>query len=140
MKINRISNVITLFLAVVTVIGVFTFAHVCKSMGRIEGPCIKTRTWAVVAAIVLGVFSLINFLVTQKVFQRVLSVLRIAAGILLILIPVSIAPVCRVRTMHCNAYTKPFLILIGITSLVVIIGSNLLEYAKEKGVAQDALS
>ena len=123
MKIHKILNVLKIIVLGIIVAGLFTFAHVCGDMGGMEAPCHKTKAIALAVAAVLILISVIQVALSKEYINKVLSFIQIVGGVVIAVLPVVIAPVCKMRTMHCYVYTRPLLIIAGI----VIAGIGIID-------------
>ena len=79
-----------------------------------EAKCHKTRSFAVAASIVLGALAVVQIFIKKALAEKVTSIVQVAGGIIIALLPIAIAPVCDMKTMHCYVYTRPFLVITGI--------------------------
>lgn len=123
MKIHKILNILKIIVLGIIVAGLFTFAHVCGDMGGMEAPCHKTKAIALAVAAVLILISVIQVALSKEYINKVLSFIQIVGGVVIAVLPVVIAPVCKMRTMHCYVYTRPLLIIAGI----VIAGIGIID-------------
>ncbi len=123
MKIHKILNILKIIVLGIIVAGLFTFAHVCGDMGGMEAPCHKTKAIALAVAAVLILISVIQLALSKEYINKVLSFIQIVGGVVIAVLPVVIAPVCKMRTMHCYVYTRPLLIIAGI----VIAGIGIID-------------
>ena len=114
MKSKVIVNVVRVLILAFLIVGIFTFAHVCGDMGDMEAKCHKTRSFAVAASIVLGALAVVQIFIKKALAEKVTSIVQVAGGIIIALLPIAIAPVCDMKTMHCYVYTRPFLVITGI--------------------------
>ena len=124
MKLHKILNVIEILVLALIVVGVYTFAHVCGSMGAMKAPCHTTRLYAVIIALVLVAVAVASLIISKNGALKVLSILQIIGGIVTVFLPLFIAPVCSMKSMHCYVYTRPLLIIGGI----VLIGVSLIDF------------
>ncbi|MBE5957512.1 MAG: DUF4418 family protein [Lachnospiraceae bacterium] len=123
MKLHKILNILEIIVLGIIVAGLFTFAHVCGDMGGMEAPCHKTKAIALAVAAVLILISVIQVALSKEVINKILSVIQIVGGVVIAILPVVIAPVCGMKTMHCYVYTRPLLIIAGI----VIAGIGIID-------------
>ena len=114
MKSKVIVNVVRVLVFAFLIVGIFTFAHVCGDMGDMEAKCHKTRSFAVAASIILGLLAVVQIFIKKALAEKVTSIVQVAGGIIIALLPIAIAPVCDMKTMHCYVYTRPFLVITGI--------------------------
>ena len=114
MKSKVIVNVVRVLVLAFLIVGIFTFAHVCGDMGDMEAKCHKTRSFAVAASIILGLLAVVQIFIKKALAEKVTSIVQVAGGIIIALLPIAIAPVCDMKTMHCYVYTRPFLVITGI--------------------------
>ena len=114
MKSKVIVNIVRVLILAFLIVGIFTFAHVCGDMGDMEAKCHKTRSFAVAASIVLGALVVVQIFIKKALAEKVTSIVQVAGGIIIALLPIAIAPVCDMKTMHCYVYTRPFLVITGI--------------------------
>ena len=114
MKSKVIVNVVRVLILAFVIVGIYTFAHVCGDMGDMEAKCHKTRSIAVAASIVLGALAVAQIFIRKALAEKVASIVQVAGGIIIALLPIAIAPVCDMKTMHCYVYTRPFLVITGI--------------------------
>ena len=114
MKSKVIVNIVRVLVLVFLIVGIFTFAHVCGDMGDMEAKCHKTRSFAVAASIILGLLAVVQIFIKKALAEKVTSIVQVAGGIIIALLPIAIAPVCDMKTMHCYVYTRPFLVITGI--------------------------
>ena len=114
MKSKVIVNIVRVLILAFLIVGIFTFAHVCGDMGDMEAKCHKTRSFAVAASIVLGALAVVQIFIKKALAEKVTSIVQVAGGIIIALLPIAIAPVCDMKTMHCYVYTRPFLVITGI--------------------------
>ena len=118
MSIHKVLNAVNILIAALIIIGLNTFAHICTSM---QGPCAKTKSLAIVVAIVLAVLGLVQIFVSNKKINAILGLAGIVIGLVTVLLPLVIAPVCSMTSMHCYVYTRPFLVIIGIVIAIVSV-------------------
>ena len=114
MKSKVIVNIVRVLVLAFLIVGIFTFAHVCGDMGDMEAKCHKTRSFAVAASIILGLLAVVQIFIKKALAEKVTSIVQVAGGIIIALLPIAIAPVCDMKTMHCYVYTRPFLVITGI--------------------------
>lgn len=118
MSIHKVLNAVNILIAALIIIGLNTFAHICTSM---QGPCAKTKTLAIVVAIVLAATGLIQIFVSDKKVNAILGLAGIVIGLVTVLLPLVIAPVCSMTSMHCYVYTRPFLVITGVVIAIVSV-------------------
>jgi len=118
MSIHKVLNAVDILIAALIIIGLNTFAHICTSM---QGPCAKTKSIAIVVAIVLAVLGLVQIFVSDKKINAILGIAGIVIGLIAVLLPLVIAPVCSMTSMHCYVYTRPFLVIIGIVIAIISV-------------------
>ncbi len=118
MSIHKVLNAVNILIAALIIIGLNTFAHICTSM---QGPCAKTKSIAIVVAIVLAVLGLVQIFVSDKKINAILGIAGIVIGLVTVLLPLVIAPVCSMTSMHCYVYTRPFLVIIGIVIAIISV-------------------
>ena len=134
MKIHKILNILKIIVLGIIVAGLFTFAHVCGDMGGMEAPCHKTKAIALAVAAVLILISVIQVALSKEYINKVLSFIQIVGGVVIAVLPVVIAPVCKMRTMHCYVYTRPLLIIAGIVIAGIGIIDTLILLKKKQEV------
>lgn len=134
MKIYKILNILKIIVLGIIVAGLFTFAHVCGDMGGMEAPCHKTKAIALAVAAVLILISVIQVALSKEYINKVLSFIQIVGGVVIAVLPVVIAPVCKMRTMHCYVYTRPLLIIAGIVIAGIGIIDTLILLKKKQEV------
>lgn len=132
MKSKVIVNIVRVLILAFLIVGIFTFAHVCGDMGDMEAKCHKTRSFAVAASIVLGALAVVQIFIKKALAEKVTSIVQVAGGIIIALLPIAIAPVCDMKTMHCYVYTRPFLVIIGIVLAGVAVVDFIIR-GKENG-------
>ena len=132
MKSKVIVNVVRVLVLAFLIVGIFTFAHVCGDMGDMEAKCHKTRSFAVAASIVLGALAVVQIFIKKALAEKVTSIVQVAGGIIIALLPIAIAPVCDMKTMHCYVYTRPFLVITGIVLTGIAIVDLLIVLKGEK--------
>ena len=118
MSIHKVLNAVNILIAALIIIGLNTFAHVCTSM---QGPCAKTKSLAIAVAIVLAVLGLVQIFVSNKKINAILGLAGVVIGLITVLLPLVIAPVCSMTSMHCYVYTRPFLVITGIIIAIVSV-------------------
>ena len=131
---KKIMGVLIVVLALV--IGIVPLFTDCLSQGRsltttdgkvVPMKCHWTAIAEIAAAIPLGLVGIFNIFSKRKESSTMLSVLGIALGTLVILLPTTLIGVCANPTMLCNMVMKPTLISAGglsiAASLVVLGGS-----------------
>ena len=118
MSIHKVLNAVNILIAALIIIGLNTFAHICTSM---QGPCAKTKSIAIAVAIVLAVLGLVQIFVSDKKINAILGLAGIVIGLITVLLPLVIAPVCSMTSMHCYVYTRPFLVITGIVIAIVSV-------------------
>ncbi|MCR5835724.1 MAG: DUF4418 family protein [Lachnospiraceae bacterium] len=114
MKAHKIINIIEILVLGIIIAGLFTFAHVCGSMGGMEAPCHKTKAIALVVAIALIVLAVVQIALNKQKVNTAIAVIQTVGGAVIALLPGVIAPVCSMKSMHCYVYTRPLLIILGI--------------------------
>lgn len=134
MKIHKILNILKIIVLGIIVAGLFTFAHVCGDMGGMEAPCHKTKAIALAVVAVLILLSVIQVALSKEYINKVLSFIQIVGGVVIAVLPVVIAPVCKMRTMHCYVYTRPLLIIAGIVIAGIGIIDTLILLKKKQEV------
>ncbi|SES91163.1 DUF4418 family protein [[Clostridium] polysaccharolyticum] len=140
MKLLKWINGLLGLLSVLIVAGVYQFAHVCTSMEGMKPPCHVTRTWSVILGISLAVISIILIFIKNSIIRNVLLGIRFIFSLAIVLLPDIIAPVCKMKTMHCYLYTRPFLILIGVLLISFELVHFLMAKYLVKGGKHGALS
>lgn len=120
MKTHRIINFIELFSVAFIIVGLFTFAHVCDGMEGMTPICFITKKWAIIFGVILIVLSVIQLVVKNKGIHIALSITQFISGIVMILLPIVIAPVCQMKSMHCYVYTRPLLVIAGIVISIIV--------------------
>lgn len=118
MSIHKVLNAVNILIAALIIIGLNTFAHICTSM---QGPCAKTKSLAIVVAIVLAVLGAVQIFVSDKKINAILGIAGVVIGLITVLLPLVIAPVCSMTSMHCYVYTRPFLVITGIVIAIVSV-------------------
>jgi uncharacterized membrane protein len=118
MSIHKVLNAVNILIAALIIIGLNTFAHICTSM---QGPCAKTKTLAIAVAIVLAAAGLVQIFVSDKRINAIIGIAGVVIGLVTILLPLVIAPVCSMPSMHCYVYTRPFLVITGIVIAIVSV-------------------
>lgn len=140
MKTHRIINFIELLCIAFIIVGVFTFAHVCDGMEGMTPDCFITRKWAVISGVILIVLSVIQLLVKNKRIHIALSITQFTVGIVIILLPVVIVPVCQMKSMHCYVYTRPLLVIVGIVISIIVFADFLITLLSTRGEKDENLS
>ncbi len=123
MKAHKIINVIEILVLGIIIAGLFTFAKVCGSMGGMAGPCHKTKAVVLITSIILILVSVVQIVLNNEKVNIVIAVIQSVGGAVIALIPGVIAPVCKMKSMHCYVYTRPFLIILGI----VLVGIGIVD-------------
>lgn len=132
MKVHKILNILTLLSVVFIVVGLFTFAHVCNGMGDMKPKCVTTKNLALLVSAVLGVLSIIQIFISKRAVNILLSIVQIISGVVIVLLPIAIASVCKMKTMHCYVYTRPLLIIGGIVTSGIVLIDFLITLVKSK--------
>lgn len=102
------------------IIGVMTFAGPCVHDDGSVSTCAQA-SWGIVAG---GLF-LIGAAIALMVFANrtariVFAVICALLGLLIVLMPGTILPLCMMDTMHCQAVMKPFAQICG--AIAIILG------------------
>lgn len=140
MKTHKIMNFIEFLSVAFIIVGLFTFAHVCGGMGDMIPDCFYTKKLAIVFSVILIVLSSIQFFVKNKGINIALSIVQFIAGIVTILLPTVIAPVCQMKSMHCYVYTRPLLVIVGIVISIIISVDFLITLLSIRGEKDENLS
>ena len=140
MKVHKILNSLVIFSLVFIIVGLFTFAHVCGAMGEVKPNCVTTKELTLVVSVVLGGLSAIQIYINNRAASVVLSVLQFICGVVILLLPIAIAPVCKMESMHCYVYTRPFLVIMGIFIIGIIIIDLLITWRKSRGKMDGSFS
>ena len=119
MKSRRIINALLFLEAIFVLVSLFTYAHVCGSMGKMK--CHKTKHVAIVLSIVLILTALIQIAVDKISVNNLISLAQVVLGVVFIILPTVIAPVCKMKTMNCYTTTKPLLIISGIAIVILTV-------------------
>lgn len=130
MKINRVINGIAFVLSVCIILGILTFAHVCNGMEGMLPACHSTKVGAIVLSILVGSLSILIIFTKHKQLWYMFSLVRFVMSLAIVMLPVVIAPVCKMKTMHCYVYTRPFLMIIG----AMLIGTQLISFITVKSL------
>lgn len=121
MKSRRIINALLFLEAIFVLVSLFTYAHVCGSMGEMEAKCHKTKHIAIVLSIVLILTALVQIAVDKISVNNLISLAQVVLGVVFIILPTVIAPVCKMKTMNCYTTTKPLLIISGIAIVILTV-------------------
>ena len=140
MKTHRIINFIELFSVAFIIVGLFTFAHVCDGMEGMTPICFITKKWAIIFGVILIVLSVIQLVVKNKGIHIALSITQFISGIVMILLPIVIAPVCQMKSMHCYVYTRPLLVIAGIVISIIVFVDFLIALLSIRGEKDENLS
>ncbi|MBQ8151157.1 MAG: DUF4418 family protein [Firmicutes bacterium] len=123
---NKILGVLTIIVGALMAIGPLTFAHVCNDMSGSVPACHETRSTAIILGLIIVILGLILFIMKSRIAGKIFPIIFILAGIAGVLVPTVIAPVCKMKDMHCHMYTLPFLIadslfLVGVSAIFALI-------------------
>lgn len=118
MKSRRIINALLFLEAIFVIISLFTYAHVCKME---DMKCNKTKHIAIVLSIVLILTALIQIAVDKISVNNITSLVQIILGVVFIILPTVIAPVCKMKAMNCYSTTRPLLIISGIVVVILTV-------------------
>ena len=140
MKAHKILNILVLFSLAFIIVGLFTFAHVCGGMGDMKPKCVTTKNLTIVVSVILIVLSFIQISIKNTAIQTVLSIVQFISGIVIILLPIVIAPVCKMKTMHCYAYTRPLLVIMGIVIVGIVFIDFLISLKGSRGEKNGQIS
>lgn len=140
MKMHRIINFIELVSVAIIIVGLFTFAHVCDGMKGMTPVCFNTKKLAIIFGVILIVLFVIQLLVKNKGIHIALSITQFIAGIVIILLPIVIAPVCQMKSMHCYVYTRPLLVIVGIVISISVFVDFLITLLGTRGEKDENLS
>ena len=132
MKWEKILNGIILIFFIVTIVGVCTFAHVCNGMKGMTPPCHSTKIGAIGVGSIGALIALLSFWSKKRVIRIAESIVLLMNSIIIILLPGVVTQICKMKTMHCNIYTRPFLIIIGTVLTVFALGSLFIEVRRKE--------
>ena len=127
MNTHKALNAANILAGILVIVGVNTFAHICKSM---QGPCAKTKTLAIVVAVILAILGAAQIAVDKKNINTIAGVASLLVGGVTILLPLVIAPTCQMPSMHCYVYTRPFLVIVGIVVALISFADILVTVKK----------
>ena len=121
-----------LVLGLLIAIGPQTIFKVCKSGGDMVMPCFYTARAEIVVGAVIAVLGIALYFLRSGLAKVITGILILISSIAAFLIPTVIIGVCDSPHMHCNAVTRPALIVLS--SLTFIIAAvNTVINVKEAG-------
>lgn len=119
---NKVIAVVTVGLGLIAAIGPRTIFPVC-SAAEMKMKCYYTAQWELVVGLVAALVGVGLILINDKKIRTVLSVIEIALGALIVLIPTAIVGVCSSPMMHCVSVTRPALIVTGVLEIVTSVAA-----------------
>ncbi len=131
MKANRfVFAIIFVVLGAVIALAPYTFAEVCSTAEKIM-KCHWTARVELFLGITVAALGIVKFFFADKNFQLGINfgILFNALGV--ILIPTVIIGVCGMKTMHCNAVSKPVLVVLGIVTAVAAVVQSVSLWKKQ---------
>lgn len=117
MKLSKFLGLLSIASAAAVLYVAFTSA--CKDMTSGREVCHTTRLYAIGAAVLLMLLGILLFKTKSFVGGKFMSLLVAAAGVLVVLIPTKLAPVCKGAGMICRARMMPLLITIGVVTALI---------------------
>ena len=120
MKSSKFVGVLTVLFGIAIGIGPWTFVRVCSDMSDSAPLCHKTRLYAMALGVIILLLGIIMMLLRHKILAGLFSLVITAGGVVTILLPLFIAPVCEVSAMTCRSKTMPFLLVAG--CILTVIG------------------
>ena len=119
---NKVIAVVTVVLGLTATIGPRTIFPVC-SAAEMKMKCYYTAQWELVVGIIAALVGVGLIFINDKKIRTVLSVIEIALGALIVLIPTAIVGVCSSPMMHCVSVTRPALIVTGVLEIVTSVAA-----------------
>lgn len=119
---NKVIAVVTVVLGLTAAIGPRTIFPVC-SAAEMKMKCYYTAQWELVVGLVAALVGVGLIFINDKKIRTVLSVIEIALGALIVLIPTTIVGVCSSPMMHCVSVTRPALIVTGVLEIVTSVAA-----------------
>ena len=118
---NKLSGVIGIAAGAVIAVGPWTFARVCTDMPG-DAACHTTRLYALALGVVILLLGIIQCMVKSRLAGKFISALYVIAGVIGLLIPLVLAPVCSETGMACRTKTLPVLLITSIALLLLSLG------------------
>lgn len=103
----------------VALIAVRTFAGPCVHDDGTAAMCVPAGDgimWVSMAAVIVAILRLF---VPGKAARIALAVVVAAFGLVIVLMPGTIMPLCMMETMHCQAVMKPTAMVLGVLTVIV---------------------
>ena len=116
-KRDIVFGLVTGMLGIFLTVGVQTFARPCVHADGSAAMCTPVRTWLTGAGGAIAVLAGISMLRPNTVTR----ILAAAGGLLAILIPGILVPVCKADTMACRQVTQPFALVTGVLILIAAL-------------------
>lgn len=121
-KATKVLGGIQVGAAVLLVAGILTFAGPCAPHEDGTAATCAQASWGLIGlGVMLAGAALAQLAVEVKAARLVCAALCLVLGILVVLMPGGILPLCMMETMHCQAVMKPFAQLIG--AIVAILAA-----------------
>lgn len=119
----KVLGIAQIALAVLLVAGVLTFAGPCVHEDGSAATCAQA-SWGIIGmgVMLLGA-SIAQLVVEGKVARIATAVLCAILGVIIILVPGTILPLCMMETMSCQAVMKPFAQLCGGLTILLSIAT-----------------
>ena len=119
---------LTAFLSAVLAVGSQTFLRPCVHEDGSASVCTPAGTLLLVFGVAAAVLSLARLAGVGRGTRLLLSALTLAAGVLIILTPGVLSPLCMMETMRCRMITKPAAQVAG-TLIALLSAGDLLRIA-----------
>ena len=131
MRKNYIFGALFVIAGLLIAIGPKTFFAVCNSDGEMTMKCFYVAQTELAIGIAIAVLGIVLALLKDNVAQITASIALALNGIITILIPDVLIGVCKNAHMHCNAFTRPALNILGAVVIILAVVGAVLFRKKE---------
>lgn len=117
---SGVIDIVLLALPLIALISVKTFAGPCTHADGTVGVCAAAANNIVWVSLAAGVAAFVRLLAPSRVIKLALSAIIAVLGLVIILMPGTIMPLCSMETMQCQAMMKPTMMIFG--ALILVAG------------------
>ena len=130
-KINGWGIPVTL-LAAVQAIGAKTFLKPCVHADGTAAACAGAGTWLLALGAATAVIGAVLLFAGGRKAEALLSGLALAGGLLIMLTPGTLTPICSMSAMRCRLVTRPAALVLGALIALCALVSLALSLRKRK--------
>ena len=121
-----------LLLAAVIAIGSVTFFGPCVHEDGSKAPCATAGSAILVDGCVMAVLAVLLLFIRKPAVRSVLFIISFCAGVVGILLPGTLFPICKMDTMHCRMVMQPAVIILCSAVILTCIAGFITERTRSR--------